>query len=345
VSCDWTALRRREYDLRLKVNALRRQLYPGPGLSDSDALQDRLEQAEKELAALELERAQAQADDPSRPGRIVLNAPEGGGEDPYATRGHDTTGLGAEAVLRMAQVPTAFYHLFDRDHHPLVVHTIENVSDRTRRLRITSYIEGYSARAVDTFEVAADATVTLRQLPTLFPRPVARLTELTTATLNISIEDLQGEVELHRTEPVRLLPRTTAPLVVMDPDTGRWQDLSPYLAAYVTPNAPAIMSFLRRIADLHPGGHLDGYGSVDDVRNQVKAVFEALRAAGITYISSTVAFSPEDGPSTQRIRLPRESLKDQAANCIDGTVLFASLLEAMSLNVALVVTRNHAFVA
>ena len=50
------------------------------------------------------------------------------------------------------------------------------------------------------------------------------------------------------------------------------------------------------------------------------------------------------GQATQRTRLPRESLAGRAANCIDGAVLFASLLEGASLNPAIVLVPGHAFV-
>jgi hypothetical protein len=43
--------------------------------------------------------------------------------------------------------------------------------------------------------------------------------------------------------------------------------------------------------------------------------------------------------------LPRESLFDKQANCIDGTVLFASLLEGISMRPAIVLVPGHAFVA
>ena len=47
--------------------------------------------------------------------------------------------------------------------------------------------------------------------------------------------------------------------------------------------------------------------------------------------------------SGQRVRLPSESLTGGQANCIDGTVLMASLLEGFSLNPAIVVIPGHAF--
>jgi hypothetical protein len=116
----------------------------------------------------------------------------------------------------------------------------------------------------------------------------------------------------------------------------------------VTPNDPAVMAFLRKAAARHPKGQLVGYQTdVAGVEQQVKAMYDALRQdASITYINSVIAFSPEDDASmSQRVRLPAESLADGEANCIDGTVLMASLIEAASMNAAIVVIRGHAFLA
>jgi len=82
------------------------------------------------------------------------------------------------------------------------------------------------------------------------------------------------------------------------------------------------------------------------VEPQVRAIFDALKAdADVTYVNSTINFNPEQSARTQRVRLPRQSLAEQQANCIDGVLLFASLLEAASLNPALVIIPGHALVA
>ena len=82
------------------------------------------------------------------------------------------------------------------------------------------------------------------------------------------------------------------------------------------------------------------------VADQVEALYKALKQdANITYINSVISFSAENGVSSQRVRLPRESLVTQSANCIDGTVLFSSLLEAESLNPAIVIVPGHSFAA
>jgi hypothetical protein len=213
-------------------------------------------------------------------------------------------------------------------------------------VRVTSYVDGYSSNAIDTVELPNRGRVVVDHLPTLFRDRLRGLDELTSATVGIIVEDLDGRLELHRTERVPLLARTAAPFAVRDPSTGEWRDLTRYFGAFVTPNAPAVMSFLRTVADHHPDGRLVGYQvGADRVLPQVEALFAALKAAGLTYVNSVIAFSPEEGTATQRVRLPRESLADRVANCIDGTVLTASLLEAMSLNPAIVVVPGHAFVA
>jgi hypothetical protein len=105
------------------------------------------------------------------------------------------------------------------------------------------------------------------------------------------------------------------------------------------------MRFLRQAAAHHPKQQLFGYQEGQDVTLQVRAIFEALQAAELTYVNSTVTFNPEESARSQRVRLPRECLAEKQANCVDGALLFASLLEAASLNPALVIIPRHAFVA
>src|SRR6185369_8319275 len=112
--------------------------------------------------------------------------------------------------LSMSQVPTAIYHLLDPQTDPLVTCFLDNVSPRIRRIRITSYIDGYSSRAVDTIELPSQGKLPFHQSPTLFPDRIHNLTELTRATLNIKVQDLDGNMqgsqtrvwtELHKTHP------------------------------------------------------------------------------------------------------------------------------------------------
>lgn len=336
-------LRQQEYDLRLEVDHLRRAVYGqvDPTVS-TDQLAELVEK-EKELEAIEEQIVAALADVPGS--GLVLDS----GQSATGRRKAETTGIEAKIFLRMAQVPTSYYHLLDRSMDPLISCEVyaADTAKGPRRVRVTSYIEGYSAKAVNTFEVPATHTYRFDQLPTLFQDSIRNLTEVTRASLNILVEDLDGAVELQESYPIWLLARTAAPLAVRDPKTGGWRNMTHYLGAFVTPNAPSLMTFERIAARHHPDGRLIGYQiNKDHIEPQVKAIFEALKEEGnITYVNSTIDFSPEQGFNGQRIRLPRESLADHEANCVDGTVLFASLLEAISLSPAIVLVPGHAFLA
>src|SRR5262249_45161856 len=69
---------------------------------------------------------------------------------------------------------------------------------------------------------------------------------------------------------------------------------------------------------------------------------------GIGYANSTLVFNRHADWQSQRLRLPSETLANKVANCLDGAVLVASLLEAFGLRTALVFTgsgdKGHAFV-
>lgn len=340
-----TELRQKEYDLRLECNRLQREVYEEGDPAKADAWLSEWIAKQQEL--YDVEQARAKAQNETRDQGVILQqntasqAP--GPVMRGVVRGAETTGLASTVELRMAQTPISIYHLFDRIAHPLVYCKVANVSTQKRRVRVTSYIEGYSAHAIDTEEIDAKKEMEFYQLPTLFPDRIQSIGELTRATLNILVEDLDGKVETNKTEPIWLLSRNSVALAVQDPVSGQWNDLSRYLGAFVTPNSPSMMEFQRTVAKRHPQGRLVGYQG--PVEPQAQAIFEALKQdAGVTYVNSLLAFSPDQTAQTQRVRLPRESLKDGTANCIDGTLLFASLLEGISINPAIVIVPGHALV-
>jgi len=297
-------------------------------------------EAERQKAMLELRNLEA----PKGENGMLLEI--GRHKNGSRVMGRETTGIEARANLRLEHVPTGIVHLLDKRTHPLVTFEINNISNNTRRLRLTTYIEGYSASAVDTVEVPRNNKVELSQLVTFFPRSLKQVTELTRATLHIKVDDLDGVQEFHRTEPIWLLARDSAYLSMLDPSTGVVVDLTRYLVAWVTPHAQDVLQVLRGASGALPGAVIAGYqGDSDFVERQVNAVYEALRALQIAYVNTTICFGAGVGEHMQRIRLPRETLATRSANCIDGTVLFASLLEAASLSTAIMLVPGHAFLA
>ncbi len=321
------ALRGEIYDLTQEIGALEQQLVP-PALPEEQLL-EQLAKYRAELAAKERALAEAEARARAESQRAL-------------TRDGN---FSVAVKLHMTPVPTGFYHLFERESRPLVVCTVTDLVRDEARLTVAAWLEGYSAQDVQTVELGyGDNVQSVKLLPTLFPERVHALSELTRATLHVVVTDLgEGRVMLHRTEAVWLLARNSAPRTLTDPATGQTIDVTPYLGAFVTPHAPDVLEFLHKAAALHPEGRLEG--SHGNPGLQAQAIYEALKEAGIRYVTTVLDINPDPNAKSQRVRLPRESLREKVANCVDGAVLFASLFEAISLNPALVAVPGHMLVA
>jgi hypothetical protein len=77
------------------------------------------------------------------------------------------------------------------------------------------------------------------------------------------------------------------------------------------------------------------------VRDSLIAIFEELRARGITYTSITDSYF---GSGAQHVRRTQEVVDTSTGNCIDGTFVFSSLLALMGLEPVIVYVNGHAFV-
>jgi hypothetical protein len=263
--------------------------------------------------------------------------------------GADTTGLTVEAVVRFPELPTSIYPLLNPEQDPLLLVHVRNSSHEHRRVRVSAHLEGLSAQAVRTVELAPKKAETLKLSPTLLPGKARTLTTVQWATLHVIADDLDGKQERHDTYPVLCLARTSGfNSTVVDPLTGASQDLTRYYGAWVTPFVAPVQKLIREAANLLPSGKMMGYQRAADgaftTEAQVRALYQALQKADIAYVHSVISHGAPPGHVMQRTRLPRESLAARSANCLDAVVLMASLLEGASLEPALVFIPRHAFI-
>jgi hypothetical protein len=261
----------------------------------------------------------------------------------------DVSGIHATIALRMTHIPTAMVHVFDPNKNPLVSFELQNETKNDVRLLVRTHVEGYSAHAVQTIEIKKSDKSTVPLLPTFFADRLKDLHEATRATLHVEVNDLgnagtKQRVEEHRTFRVWVLPKTTAILWQEDPSTGEDIDLTEHLVSWVTPNSPEVMAILRQAAGSTPGRSIVSYQDESEVEAQVHGIYDAVKAKELAYINSVAAVGAED-VFVQRVRLPRESLERRSANCIDGTVLLASVIEAASMQPGIVLIPGHAFLA
>lgn len=331
--------------IQQEIERLTRYVEPAVAQPDLDA---RLRELSAELARLRARAAPALQQRSAFAAREVApNAgSRGGGRGLPALKGPGAAlELEVLADLRMPSVPTSLGRLFAVDGTALISVQLRNNGDRPRRLCVSTSIEGFTAHARETVVCPPGEQQLVEQFPTFFPDAVARLDEFCVATVALEVVDLEtGATIVRRTLPIRLLARQTAVLYQLDPQTGSYRDLRHTLGAWVTPNARQILELLRVAADHSNLKAMSGY-QVDEagVLEHVRAIFEALKAAQIVYVNSVDAFGGVEGQFLQRVRTPSESLACRSANCIDGTVLMASLLEATGIEAAIVLVPGHAY--
>jgi hypothetical protein len=141
------------------------------------------------------------------------------------------------------------------------------------------------------------------------------------------------------TLPIEVLPRDYLPLKrkvgadSMVPTFG-------YLGAWITPNDKAVDGFLSRAKQRVPGHNF--VGEQGATVPQVQAMFDELKAGGVSYVMDPTVTS--DQAFVQRTRLPAEVLASTNAQCLEGTLLFATLMEAVGLQPIIILVPGHAFV-
>ena len=120
-------------------------------------------------------------------------------------------------------------------------------------------------------------------------------------------------------------------------------DLSWIFAAYVNEDHPLVDRILAEALSSGIVERFDGYqsGSAEQVYRQVFAIWHVLRQRGIRYSSITRTSSPQARVLSQHVRFLDESWRNTQANCVDGSVLIASVLRRIEIEPTLVLLPGH----
>ena len=220
--------------------------------------------------------------------------------------------------------------------------TVNNPSDRVAHDRIAVKIAGWSDDEIQTVDVPAGQSRTFKFAPSFLPR-LYHNHEISAATAKVDISDVGGRSIYQSTIPVRLRS-------VDDMYWGTNFKYAPFIASWVTPHAAEIEKILSIAKDKVPARRLPGYENWKNAAEQEKstetqarAIFAAVKQHGVSYVKSSMTFGGNQDVS-ERIRMPRESLSENSANCIDGVVTFASLFENLGMDTEVVLVPGHAYV-
>ena len=154
------------------------------------------------------------------------------------------------------------------------------------------------------------------------------------------------DLEISVKKKERILVQTKAEVQVLPYD--QWPGLRYHpvlLASFVQPTHPAMQMLVHETADLLESWGQDraieGYqsGDINRVRTLAAAAYGAIQKKNITYASPPSTYDMVG----QKVRLADAVLDQRLGNCMDMTLLYCSLLEAMKLNPFFVFVKGHIF--
>ena len=118
-------------------------------------------------------------------------------------------------------------------------------------------------------------------------------------------------------------------------------------AAYVNEQHPFVDKILREALNLGVVDSFTGYQSKDkaEVYRQLYALWHALSKRDLRYSDITVSAADSDNVASQHVRMIDESINNSQANCVDGSVLLASLLRKIGIEPILVMVPGHCYLA
>jgi hypothetical protein len=115
-------------------------------------------------------------------------------------------------------------------------------------------------------------------------------------------------------------------------------------SAFVQEEHPEIDKILREALNTKMINRWVGYqNSGKEVDLQLAAIWRVLHDRGFAYSSITGTTGDQGNVHSQAVRTFDNSLKTSQANCVDGTVVFASILKKIGIDPIMVLVPGHCF--
>jgi hypothetical protein len=209
-------------------------------------------------------------------------------------------------------------------------------------------ILGNSILEKSTFEATLDEEGTVYRI---FPRVRYKYDALMRNKQSLPVEvtfavEVDGEELPDQTVTMTLRSVNDCPFAVAGAD-GEVKDISFMFAAYVNEQHPFVDKLLREALDEGIVDSFTGYQSNDPaaVYRQVYALWNALAERDVRYSNITTSAANNNDVASQHVRLIDESINNGQANCVDGSVLLASLLRKIDIEPCLVYVPGHCYLA
>lgn len=220
--------------------------------------------------------------------------------------------------------------------------TIQNFTDEDLRdvtLRFSCVPEALTIAEIHLGVVEHGSRPTFVNQFSIFlnPKDLYSLSESMPGSVRVTLVSAKGEMLAVNAANFRLCP------IEESASQDRVEEI---LASFVTPNDPLVQELVGKAAEIRKTKYNDpsfsGYLTHDPNRvlEDMDVIFEAVKGARIRYAIMSASYEK----FFQRVRLPRSVLQERMANCLDFSLLFASLYEAIGLHPVILMCKTHAMV-
>lgn len=225
---------------------------------------------------------------------------------------------------------------------PVATLTIINASPQLIVETVSAQIADWSRKSEQTVHLQPNEAQTIRLNPELLPQAFEN-NEIRQATLEVHAGIVGTNLGYNETRSVYL---HSASDLFWGEDFANAQ----FISRWVTPHDPAVLQLVSSARNYVSRGRLAGYGLprgsalavAAQVKDEARGIFAAMKQRGVSYVDSASTYGHFTA-TAERVRLPRETLSMNSANCIDLSVAFASAMENLGLEPVIVLVPGHAF--
>lgn len=214
-------------------------------------------------------------------------------------------------------------------------------TDQTRLLKASSY----------TFEATQDSPIALASPELIYDfNAISQVSQ--TQPINLTFEvSRNGGTPLAITQVWQVRQIHDCPIGMKSQTVTNRGDIKEevmnttfFFSAYVNENHPMVDELITEALNTGKVNAFTGYQhDRNSVLRQMEAIWTALEHRGIRYSSITATTGSES--SVQHVRLIEDTLRSSQANCVDGSILFASIARKVGLDPVLVIVPGHCYVA
>lgn len=239
---------------------------------------------------------------------------------------------------------------------------IKNPSNEKKRFILRAALQGFTTSETPvTIDLGPGETKSFWADSALDYEGLSKLSSPTDSAITVTLSSTTGAIFYSANAAVKVLPKNqvfwkgafnNSTVNGKFPD-GTLERIA-VVGAMTTPHDKDgyVDSLLQQAAQLTATKSLSGYQRIkanttlkdasEIVHTQANAIYAAMHNMGVNYTSITQDFFSVNG---QNVRFPAESLRAKTANCIDGSLVFASAFEALGIDSDIVFVPGHAFVA